>query len=231
MSKIEKKKYKHKFYNTKPRKVLDVNLKGFLCSCNNREKDCIRESYNILNKYADILYPVKPMVPDTEGVDVQDELENELTNLKAEVKAKRFQVVESGAKNILFISTTLNDPLKLAEAIVCDIEKTKTQQTRFLLRLVPIEITCKAYIHDIVNAFKPLVDKYFKEEPKTFSIIYNHRNNNNLKKDEVIKKVADIVFEARWDHKVNLKEAKVSIVIEGTGCIFFQYTSLITGNT
>lgn len=35
---------------------LKAGLKGFVCTCNGMEKQCIRESYNILNEYADKLY-------------------------------------------------------------------------------------------------------------------------------------------------------------------------------
>ncbi|KAJ8933869.1 hypothetical protein NQ314_013722 [Rhamnusium bicolor] len=215
MSKIQKPKYKQHFYKKPTKKSgLVINLKGFLCSCNNREKECVRESYNLLNKYADMLYPTQPVESTSkEDFDIEVELKKELSELRSN-KDKRFQLVESGAKNFLFIKTTLDDPVSLAEKIVSDIEETKSQQTRFLIRLVPIEITCRAHVKDIENAFKPLALKYFKESPRTFSIVYNHRNNNSLKKEDVIKVVADAVFEIRADHKVNLKEAEVSIIIE-----------------
>lgn len=35
---------------------LKIDMKGFICTCNGNEKQCIRESYNILNEYADRLY-------------------------------------------------------------------------------------------------------------------------------------------------------------------------------
>ena len=35
---------------------LDAGMKGFLVTCNNQEKQCVRESYNLLNEYADKLY-------------------------------------------------------------------------------------------------------------------------------------------------------------------------------
>ena len=35
---------------------LKAGMKGFICTCNGNEKQCIRESYNILNEYADRLY-------------------------------------------------------------------------------------------------------------------------------------------------------------------------------
>ena len=35
---------------------LDANMKGFLITCNNRERDAVREAYNLFNEYADKLY-------------------------------------------------------------------------------------------------------------------------------------------------------------------------------
>lgn len=215
MNSIQKSKYKQKFSvgKQKKRPTLEVNLKGFICSCNDREKDCVRESYNLLNKYADVLYPSQPSTEDCKDTDIADDLRKELLELTSN-KKNRFQVVESGAKNLIFINTTLEDPVQLAEKIVSDIAETKNKQTRILLRLVPIEITCKAYVKDIENAFKRIATKYFTENSKTFSVVYNHRNNNNLKRDDVIKVIADAVFQTRSDHKVNLKDAEISVVIE-----------------
>lgn len=36
--------------------VLSPGLTGFLCTCNDRERDCVIEAYNILNEYADQMY-------------------------------------------------------------------------------------------------------------------------------------------------------------------------------
>lgn len=201
--------------------ILEPGMKGFLCSCNFREKDCIRESYNILNEYADIVYGNEGNKNETleEVVNVEEDIEGllkEIESLKSanEKAGRRFQVIESGAKNFLFIRTTVDDPVKLAEMIVKDINDKKKQKTRFLLRLVPVEITCKAYIDDIKKACEPLLEKYFKDAQKSFSIVFNHRNNNNISKNEVITGIADMVAAKRSDHTVNLKAAEVSIVIE-----------------
>lgn len=40
-------------YKPKRSNYLEAGLKGFLCTCNFREKECVRESYNLLNEYAD----------------------------------------------------------------------------------------------------------------------------------------------------------------------------------
>ena len=36
--------------------LLTQNISGFLATCNNREKECVQEAYNILNEYADQIY-------------------------------------------------------------------------------------------------------------------------------------------------------------------------------
>ena len=38
-------------------------LKGFLLFCNNKERETIREAYNILNEYADQMYGQEDVVP------------------------------------------------------------------------------------------------------------------------------------------------------------------------
>jgi len=221
MSKVSKPYNKKGYFHKQgpKRNALEVNLKGFLCSCNNREKDCVRESYNILNKYADILWPPEPPKPQDNATEVEDDLQKELQSLRSETKeARRFQVVDSGAKNFLFIKTTLDEPVQLAERILQEVSEKKTQETKFLLRLIPIETTCKAYVKDIESAFQLLCDKHFSTERRSFSIVFNHRNNSSLSRDEVIKTLADMVAktgEAKGlEHKVDLKNAEVSVVIE-----------------
>lgn len=221
----DKRKTKTYFRHTKYKHfVLKSGLKGFLCTCNNREKYCIRESYNILNKYVDKLSETKnetelppppPPLPTTTD-DIDEDFANEIKKLKSEnaTAVKQFQVVESGAKNFLFIKTTFDDPVKLVRTIVEDLDKTKKAQTKFLLRLIPIENTCKAYLPNIKAAFEPLLEKYFTDAPKTFSIVFNHRMNNSLVRDDVIRTIAEMISDKNNKHKVNLKEADLSVVIE-----------------
>lgn len=139
----------------------------------------------------------------------------ELASLKREQKQDRkFQVADSGAKNVVFIRSTVPSPVKLAYSIVKDISETKLQQTKVLIRLIPIEVTCKAYEENITKAIEPLLVQYFKEKARTFSIVINVRNNSSFDKDSIIKTVASDVSKIREDHTVNLKEAELSIVIE-----------------
>jgi hypothetical protein len=35
---------------------LEAGMKGFLITCNNREREVVREAYNLFNEYADNIY-------------------------------------------------------------------------------------------------------------------------------------------------------------------------------
>lgn len=229
MESKSKKHYGVKQKYSRPKQyTLGCDEKGFLCSCNGHEKDCIRECYNILNKYIERILPKGEKEsnnssndPLDESKDIEAELQDEIAALKSDNKGVKraerlFQVIESGAKNFLFIRAKDVDPVGLASAIVQDIAETKQMQTRHLIRLVPVEITCKAYIDNIKKACSELLEKHFKDCAKSFSIIYNHRNNNNnsLSRDIVISEIANLVKEYGNDHVVDLTNAQVTIVVE-----------------
>ncbi|XP_061392792.1 THUMP domain-containing protein 1 homolog [Musca vetustissima] len=226
---------KKKFYQPSKKQYLEVGHKGFLATCNFQEKDCVRECYNILNQYADELYgpetfeessandkPNNPTEEETkteepaESDDIADALQKQIdaTQQKAKQTKRRFQVVDTGATNCIFIKTTLAEPASITKHIVKDIAETKKQKTRYLLRLLPIEIVCKANNKDIVDSAGQLCDKYFLNEPTTFSIVFNKRFNNDINRDTLIKELADIIHAKNVKHKVDLKYAKKSLIVE-----------------
>lgn len=75
-------------------------------------------------------------------------------------------------KNMVFIKSTVLNPLELVTKIVTKLDATKEQCTRYLLRLLPIELVCKAYLDVIRTKASPLFERYFAQEPKTFSIVF-----------------------------------------------------------
>ncbi|XP_075164026.1 THUMP domain-containing protein 1 homolog [Haematobia irritans] len=233
---------KKKFYQPTRRQYLEAGQKGFIATCNFNEKDCVRECYNILNQYADEIYgpedlevttnqDVKDKNQDDEisggktSDDISDELQKQIDATQQKSKSpskRRFQVVDTGATNCVFIKTTLEDPKELVSRIVRDIANTRKQKTRHLLRLVPVEAVCKANNKDIVDSAGLLCDKYFLDEPTTFSIVFNKRFNNDISRDGLIKELADIIHAKNVKHKVDLKYAKKSLIVEvikGLCCI------------
>lgn len=233
-----------KFYKTSAKNYLEVGFRGFLATTNFREKECVRECYNVLNNYADELYGSEQLdyvddseqntdniqamteVGTTEDAEVEDEEEDISTTLANEIKSvaaanarnnkkRRFNHVFTGASNCVFIKTALRDPQKLAIHIIRDVAENRKPITRNVLRFVPVEAVCKANVLDIKNAAGQLFDKYFLNvPPTTYSIVYNKRCNNDLNRDEIIRELAVLVDSKNREHKVDLKNGNISVLVE-----------------
>ncbi|KAM3962249.1 THUMP domain-containing protein 1 homolog [Aphomia sociella] len=228
---------KKNFYFRKRRNkyFLEPGFRGFFCTCNFREKDCVKEVYNLLNEYAGKLYPdleteqapapAPADAPDDQSdsesedeTDIGDLLKRELEYIKKSsqksLKHKRFQVVETGASNCIFIKTNLPSPEELTAAIMKDLYVTKLQKSRHVLRLLPIMGTCKANLPDIMECAGKLFDKYFLKEPSTFAVVFNKRFNSSVSRDLIIKELAEMVVLKNADNKADLKNPTLCIIVE-----------------
>ncbi|XP_046399010.1 THUMP domain-containing protein 1 homolog isoform X3 [Ischnura elegans] len=228
--------YKRKNYfrqNDNQRKrydeFLEAGLKGFICTCNFSEDQCKREAYNILNEYSEKEEQVEKPVPEEENVeeeDIEESLNKEVSALKAETsrgsRLMKFQNVKTGAKNCLFIRTTVEDPVKLVVQVLEDIESTKKHKSRHLLRMLPIEVTCKANPSSMEEAFKPLVKKHFSSEGRTFSVIYRARCNSSVSRGDIIELLAGLIKNAHPLNRADLDNPQLAVLVEiikGICCI------------
>nr|CAG4643583.1 EOG090X0GPG [Ilyocryptus agilis] len=202
---------------------LSSGMKGFFCT-SNREKDSVREAYNLLNEHADILYGTENLAKGTDNdkeegksLEIEDELSKEVSELKKErekpINERRFQNVQTGVKGCIFIQTTVDSPSLVVDAILDDIEKKKQPTTKFLQRMLPIQITCKSVLEDIVKAAEKMLTTQKLDGYKNFSILAKIRNHN-LKQEQLIEPIAELVQKAYPDIAVNLTDPEVSIVVE-----------------
>ncbi|XP_012521920.1 THUMP domain-containing protein 1 homolog isoform X1 [Monomorium pharaonis] len=222
----------------KRKSILQPGMMGFLCTCNYHEKGCVTDAYRLLNLFSDeksasdkesatssaINTFVKKKVDklleesDIKDEDISTALEKEINELKTEhempLPFRKFQVVDTGVKNMIFIASTIPNPLQLVTKIVSELDTTKKQCTRYLLRLLPIEVVCKAYMDKIKIKASELFERYFAQEPKTFSIVFNHRNNNSIKRDEIIEDLAEIILKKNPGNKADLKNPDIAVIVE-----------------
>lgn len=133
---------------------------------------------------------------------------------KKERHRRRFQQVECGAKNCIFINTTLEDPLKLSLAIMDNILETQKQRTKKLLRMIPVQKTCKAFPKDIESALETLAKSYFEKESKTYCIVYKIRNNSSIKRENLTQTLIDVLQAANSANAPDLKTPEVVINVE-----------------
>jgi len=203
--------------------------KGFLLFCNHHEKETVREGYRILNQFADEMYgkeeaPVKQSNDDATEDDEDDDdvdaaLEKEKTALDKvaakEGTERRFQVVDSGVQNLVFIRTTVESPVELADSVMREVRTSGTQISRYLLRLVPVEVTCKAFSENVEEAVKPVISKRFQDKgDTTYCIQFKSRLNNSFAKEEAYKTIGKMVRDVNPQSKVEFKDPDHVILVE-----------------
>ncbi|XP_055628784.1 THUMP domain-containing protein 1 homolog [Toxorhynchites rutilus septentrionalis] len=226
-AKMDKKKYYAKAQNESRRKnYIEPGQRGFMVTCNMRERECIRDSFRLLNEYADLLYgklghgeekPAKDDEAEQESEkeeDISELVQKQAEAIRTEKRQFRFESVDSGAKNVCFITTILEDPKELGLKILHDLMETKKLKSRNILRLLPIEAVTRANLKDIMDTAGGLFDKYFLKEPKTFAIIFNRRFNNGLDREDVIKELAGLISAKNAGNKANLKNPELAVIVE-----------------
>ncbi|XP_012783017.2 THUMP domain-containing protein 1 [Ochotona princeps] len=204
---------------------LEPGLQGILITCNMNERKCVEEAYSLLNEYGDDMYgpekftdkDLQPSGSEGDDDDAEAALKKEVGDLKAstEMRLRRFQSVESGANNVVFIRTLGIEPEKLVHHILQDMYKTKKKKTRVILRMLPISGTCKAFLEDMKKYAETFLEPWFKAPNKgTFQIVYKSRNNSHVNREEVIKELAGVVGSLNSENKVDLTNPQYTVVVE-----------------
>jgi tRNA acetyltransferase TAN1 len=209
--------------------VLQPGLKGYLVTCNFREVECVRESYNLLNEYIDRLNVLSSQADQSQEDNAVDDLEAELRKEVQELRnsPKRLKQADTKCKNIIFIqSTDPTDPVQVVNAIFEDIEATKKQKARYALRLIPVSATCKATCESVEKCVEDMLNSRsdLPDEEVNYKIECKVRNNNDLSRMALIDEAAKLLKVKRPKWRVNFKDADVTLnidVIIRTCCVSF----------
>lgn len=211
--------------------------KGFIVTCNDREKEAVKEVYNILNEYAEKLFGPEEIQNKTDAVSSSDEgseeediekaIASEVQSLKAVAQTeRRFQNCQTGARNCIFIKTTVPDPTALAHGIFSDLLRTKKQKSRYALRLLPVVGTCKGNLKSITTLAEEVLGPFFKDTKFeiTYMIMFKARNNNGVGRESTISALRQTVTETFPDVLTRYcpVNPELTILIEvmcGVGCI------------
>lgn len=215
---------------------LTAGQRGFIVTCNEHEKDAVKEAYNILNEYADKLYGPEECQAkeaadssdeESDDEDIEKAIANEVQSLKNIAESeRRFQNCHTGARNCLFIKTTITDPTHLAHAIFTDLLMTKVQKSRHALRLLPVVGTCKGNLKSITALAEEVLGPFFTDTKfeVTYTIMFKARNNNGIGREMTISTLRQIItekFPAVLTRYTSLNP-QLTILVEvmcGVGCI------------
>jgi tRNA acetyltransferase TAN1 len=144
-------------------------------------------------------------------------IEAELEELKD--KSKRiFNSLDSGCNGVVFIQMRKKDgdptPSDIVQHMLTSVASTRKHMSRFILRVLPVEVTCYPSEEEISRAIKPLIEQHFPTEtqpPLKFAVLYDARANTGVDRMKVINAVAKSVPEP---HKVDLSNPDKNIVVQ-----------------
>ncbi|XP_073311370.1 uncharacterized protein [Primulina huaijiensis] len=127
-------------------------------------------------------------------------IEAELAELGNKSK-RRFSKLDPGCNGVVFIQMRKRDgdpgPKDIVQHMMTSLASTRKHISRFLLRVLPIEITCYASDEEIRRAIKSLVDKYFPVETQTPRKGYKYVYSIDYDTDMRIRKILKILYAIR----------------------------------
>ncbi|XP_006663534.1 THUMP domain-containing protein 1 homolog [Oryza brachyantha] len=147
-----------------------------------------------------------------------DELIDEDLKELGDRKKRLFATLDSGCNGCIFIQMHKRDgdpgPVEIVQNMMSSAASTRKHMSRFILRVLPTEVTCYASEEEITKAIIPLVEKYFPKESSSiykFAVLYEARSNTGIDRMKIINTVAKSVPQP---HKVDLNNPDRTIIVQ-----------------
>ncbi|EES09964.1 uncharacterized protein LOC8071932 [Sorghum bicolor] len=157
----------------------------------------------------------KPKEPSEKNID--DLIDEDLKEI-GDRKKRLFSSLESGCNGCIFIQMHKRagdpGPVEIVQNMMSSAVSTRKHMSRFILRVLPAEVTCYASEEEITKAISPLVEKYFPKECPSghkFAVLYEARSNTGIDRMKIINAVAKSVPQP---HKVDLSNPDKTIVVQ-----------------
>ena len=205
-------------------------MKGFLIFTDkHREKNCIRDAYNILNDVTEKLYPNIDNNESNINLNEEINIKNNNTNISSKIeeeikKLKKnkniFYSIDTRCAAIVFIKIEQEymeqiSPKEIVNYIINEVINTQKLLSKCISKFYPIEI-CTKYNFDILKEkVDELVKKYFSEnieKTKTWKIELRVRNNNSVNKKEIMNYIFNKIN--RDKYIVEYKKPELTFFVE-----------------
>ncbi|THU63354.1 hypothetical protein C4D60_Mb01t14900 [Musa balbisiana] len=153
----------------------------------------------------------------TDDKPIDELIEDELRELGDRNK-RHFVSLDSGCNGVVFIQMHKRagdpSPTEIVQHMMTNAASTKKHMSRFILRVIPVELTCYASEQEISKAIKPIIEQHFPNEapiPQKFAVLYEARSNTGIERMTIIDAVAKSVPQP---HKVDLKNPDKTIIVQ-----------------
>ncbi|KAF6155265.1 hypothetical protein GIB67_019791 [Kingdonia uniflora] len=150
---------------------------------------------------------------------IDELIEAELKDLKDRSK-RRFVSLDSGCNGVVFVKMLKKDgdpgPTEIVNHMMTSASSTRKHMSRFILRILPIEVSCYASEEEISKAIKPIVEQYFPVEALT-ALKNLIRSHSNTPEDKIVPCFPDMVYE----------DLRILVVVSVLRSLFNQWISPI----
>ncbi|KAI4280696.1 MAG: hypothetical protein L6R38_004243 [Xanthoria sp. 2 TBL-2021] len=197
---------------------------GIWATCDmHREGQCTAELKDLFNDYAGLIYGKATasnaaVLDDAQlgSDDIEAEINKEMQGLQNFKQEALFVPVKIDVRCVLFFKTREPvEPVSFVHRVCSDaMNKVTSQKTRHVKRLTPMTRMGKATEKSLEEVAKAVLAPVFHRDgvsAQKFAIRTTIRNNHAMMRDEVIKRVADLVGEP---HTVDLKNYDQLILVD-----------------
>ena len=229
--KVDRNESKKEKSKKKNKNEININeeMKGFLIFTDkHREKNCIRDAYNILNDVTEKLYPnlennrgninLNEEINIKNNKDISSKMDEEIQNLKKNNKI--YTSVNTRCAAIVFIKieeeySLYISPKEIVNYIINEVINTKKSLSKCISKFYPVEICTKYNKENFIEKVEKLTKTYFKNDIdniKTWKIEIRVRNNNSVNKKEIMNIILNKINKDKY--KVDYKHPELTFLVE-----------------
>jgi len=201
---------------------IEEGSQGIFATCDRgREARCVEEMYRLLGQVASELYGLD-LSDDKNGggeddededEDIEASIQKEISDLKGAKPEKPFISVKLDVECVIFFRLKPPcEPIAMVNALCAGTVENRLK-SRHVHRLTPVTRIGKANAEGLEAVAKEVLPPHFhrSEECIKFAIKPTSRNHSHLKRDQIIKIVADVVG---TNHKADLKNPDLLILVD-----------------
>lgn len=192
-------------------------MTGFLVTFERSEFQATKDCYELLNEYADKIWGAEKREETDSKQSIEDDLAAELNELKeSKDKTRRFQKVKTAVTGNFFITTTVEDPGRLATAIFEDLKSKQEQRSRFVQRVLPVQTTCKAHLDTMRKTVETVVGAYDDQgSPQLGYLVAGKiRHNSSLQHNAMLQEIVEVVKSAKPQWMGELRKPDLVIMLD-----------------
>ena len=229
--KVDRNESKKEKSKKKNKNEININeeMKGFLIFTDkHREKNCIRDAYNILNDVTEKLYPnlennrgninLNEEINIKNNKDISSKMDEEIQNLQKNNKI--YTSINTRCAAIVFMKIEEEyalyiSPKEIVNYIINEVINTKKSLSKCISKFYPVEICTKYNKENFIEKVEKLTKTYFKNDIdniKTWKIEIRVRNNNSVNKKEIMNIILNKINKDKY--KVDYKHPELTFLVE-----------------